>query len=56
MERLRQLLNQITAQLGLLTLSQRLAMGLSAALIVVSLLWLMQWSTTPDLVPLVNYE
>ncbi len=56
MDRLRQLLNQITTQLGVLSVSQRLALGLCAALIVVSLLWLMQWSTTPDLVPLVNYE
>lgn len=56
MDRLRKLINQITAQLSVLTGSQRLAVALSAALVVVSMLWLMQWSVTPDLIPLVNYE
>jgi flagellar biosynthesis/type III secretory pathway M-ring protein FliF/YscJ len=42
--------------MSVLTLSQRLAIGLCAALVVVSLLWLLQWSTEPELVPLVNYE
>ncbi len=56
MERLRQLLSAITAQLGVLTVSQRVAVGLCAAIIAGSLLWLLQWSTSPELVPLVNYE
>ena len=56
MERLRQLLNDIGAQLGVLTVSQRLAIGLCAALIAGSMLWLLQWSTTPEMVPLVNAE
>ena len=56
MDRLRQLLSYINAQMSVLTLSQRLAIGLCAALVVVSLLWLLQWSTEPDRVPLVNYE
>lgn len=56
MDRLRQLLNQISAQLGVLSVSQRLAIGLCAALIVGSLLWLMQWSTAADMVPLVTEE
>lgn len=56
MERLRQLLNDIGTQLGVLTVSQRLAIGLCAALIAGSLLWLLQWSTTPEMVPLINAE
>ncbi len=42
--------------MSVLTVSQRLAIGLCAALVMVSLLWLFQWSTEPELVPLVNYE
>ncbi len=53
MGRLRKLLQYVAAQLRVLTLSQRLAIGLCAALVVVSLLWLMQWSATPDMIPLV---
>ncbi|UCE60340.1 MAG: hypothetical protein JSU63_01055 [Phycisphaerales bacterium] len=56
MDRLRQLLSTISAQLSVLTVSQRLAVGLCAALVAGSLLWLVQWSTAPELVPLVNYE
>lgn len=56
MERLRQLLNDIGAQLGVLTVSQRLAIGLCAALIAGSMLWLLQWSTTPEMVPLINAD
>lgn len=56
MERLRQWLNHISAQLSVLTVSQRLAIGLCAALAIGSLLWLLQWSTSPELVPLVTRE
>lgn len=42
--------------MALLTVSQRLAIGLCAALIAASLLWLMQWSTTPDMVPVFEHE
>ena len=56
MDRLRQLWNNINAQLGVLTVSQRLAIGLCAALVAVSLLLLMQWSTAPELVPLVRQD
>lgn len=56
MDRLRLLLNQIGAQLGVLTVSQRIAIGLCAALVAGSLLWLMQWSTTAEMVPLVKYD
>ncbi len=54
MDRLRQIWADIAARLGVMTLSQRLAIGLCAALAGVCLLWLMQWSATPSLVPLVN--
>jgi len=53
---LRQWLNHISAQLSVLTVSQRLAIGLCAALAVTSLLWLLQWSASPELVPLVTHE
>ena len=56
MDRLRQLVGYIGEQLSVLSVSQRLAIGLCAALIVGSLLWLLQWSTAPEMVPLVNYE
>lgn len=56
MDRLRSLLNHITAQLSVLSVSQRLAIGLCAALVVVSFLWLLQWSTSPLMVPMVSRE
>ncbi len=56
MERLRQLLINISAQLSVLTISQRIAIGLCAALAAGSLLWLLQWSTAPEMVPLVMRE
>lgn len=56
MERLRQLWDHISAQLSVLNVSQRMAIGLCVALVVVSFLWLMQWSTTPAMVPLVNRD
>ena len=54
MDRLRQTLLQIQTQLGVLTRSQRIAIALCSALVVVSLLWLMRWSTDPELVPLLT--
>lgn len=54
MDFLRKLILQTRNQLKDLTLSQRLAIGSCAALIVVSLLWLVQWAAEPDLVPLLN--
>lgn len=54
MERLRQLLSYINEHLSGLSVSQRLTIGLSAALIASSFLWLLQWSTTPDMMPLIN--
>jgi len=56
MDRLRNLISYINAQMSGLSVSQRLAIGLCAALVAGSLLWLLQWSTTPDLVPLVTHE
>lgn len=54
MDRLRQIIAYVNAQLTGLNVSQRLAIALCAALIGGSLLWLLQWSTTPELVPLVT--
>lgn len=56
MERFRQLLDQISAKLAVLSASQRIAIGLSAALVAFSVLWLLQWSTTPEMVPLVTQD
>ncbi len=56
MERLRQLLSQIQTRLSVLSVSQRIAIGLCAALIAGSFLWLLQWSGAPDLVPLVTRD
>lgn len=56
MERLRQLIAYINAQLSGLNVSQRLAIGLCAALIGGSLLWLLQWSATPETTALVSHD
>ncbi len=56
MDRLRLLISHIGNQLNVLTVSQRVAIGLCAALIAGSIFWLLQWSTTPEMVPLVNHE
>lgn len=56
MERLRQIIHQIVQQMSVLSLSQRVAIGLCAALAAFSVLWLLQWSTTPQRVPLVGPE
>lgn len=56
MDRLRQLLLYIRTQLSVLNTSQRVAIGLCAALVVGSVLWLLQWSTTSSMVPAVSYE
>ena len=54
MEALRQLLIRIQRQLAVMTRSQQLAIGLCAAIIMGSLLWLTQWSTRPQLEPLLD--
>lgn len=56
MERFRQLLSFISTRLAVLSASQRIAIGLSAALVAFSVLWLLQWSTTPEMVPLVTQD
>lgn len=56
MERLRELLAHISAQLAVLTLSQRIAIGLCAALVAASVFWLLQWSTEPEYVPVVSEQ
>ncbi|MCH7592665.1 MAG: chloride channel protein, partial [Planctomycetes bacterium] len=56
MEKLRQLWDHISAQLSVLSVSQRMAIGLCVALVAVSFLWLMQWSTMPAMVPLINRD
>ncbi len=56
MDRFRQFLSTISTQLSELNVSQRIAIALCAALIVGSLLWLLQWSTTPEMVPVVSEQ
>lgn len=56
MERFRQLMSFIAARLSVLSVSQRVAIAMCAALVAFSMLWLLQWSTTPDMVPLVTQE
>jgi flagellar M-ring protein FliF len=56
MDRLRQLINVISARMSDLTVSQRIAIGLCAALVAMSVLWLIQWASAPEMVPLVNYR
>ncbi len=54
MEFLRKLFVQTTEHLKGLTVSQRLAIGSCAGLIVLSLLWLVNWAKAPVRVPLLN--
>lgn len=54
MEAFRQLLNRIWEQLGTMSRSQQMVVGLCAAIIGGSLLWLTQWSVQPQLVPLLD--
>jgi len=56
MDRFRQLWSLILEKVNVLNPSQRIAIGLCAALVFVSILWLLQWSTSPDLVPLVTHD
>lgn len=56
MDRLRQVVEYIRVRLAELTLSQRAAIALCAALVAVSLLWLLSWSSSPDMVPVITTE
>ncbi|MFQ5804922.1 MAG: hypothetical protein ACE5I3_00565 [Phycisphaerae bacterium] len=52
MASLQEAITKAARQLGDMTLSQRLAIGLGALLVVGSLIWLVQWAATPEMVPL----
>ena len=54
MEQLRKIIAQISAQLRDMTLSQRLALFLGTALVVVSIVWMVQWAAEPKMVPLLD--
>lgn len=54
MEYLKKVIDQISQQLGVLGRSQRLAIGLCAVIVAGSLLWLVNYSTTPERVPLLD--
>ncbi|MCH7814901.1 MAG: hypothetical protein IID40_12875, partial [Planctomycetes bacterium] len=54
MESLRQLLARIGEQLSVMTRSQQVAIGLCVVIIMGSMLWLTQWSTRPQLEPLLD--
>jgi|GEM_PF-2183512 len=54
MERLRRQIDEITARLKLLSVSQRVAIAMCAAMVMVSLFWLMQWSTVPEMALLLD--
>ncbi len=56
MDRFRKLLQHIQTQLGVLGVSQRIAIGLCAALIAGSMFWLLQWSASPEMVPVLNHN
>src|SRR5688572_16298977 len=56
MDRLRNLSTLIQTRLAQLTLSQRIAIGMCAALIAISFLWLLQWSTIPEMAPLLTRQ
>jgi flagellar M-ring protein FliF len=45
-------LTKASRQLGEMTLSQRLAIGLGALLVIGSIIWLAQWAATPEMSPL----
>ena len=54
MEFLRKSLVQVAQHLSGLTTSQRLAIGLCAVLVVLSMVWLLQWAARPEMVPVVD--
>ncbi|MCP4249686.1 MAG: hypothetical protein GY778_21810, partial [bacterium] len=54
MDGLRQVLVRIREQLSVMTRSQQVAIGLCAVIIMGSMLWLTQWSTRPQLAPLLD--
>lgn len=56
MDRLRQQMDEIAARLKTLNVSQRVAIGLCAGMVMISLVWLMQWSSAPEMGLLVDRE
>ncbi|HRX85720.1 MAG TPA: flagellar M-ring protein FliF C-terminal domain-containing protein [Phycisphaerae bacterium] len=54
MDYLKRIVDQISQQLGVLGRSQRLAIGLCAVIVAGSLLWLVNFSTSPERVPLLD--
>jgi flagellar biosynthesis/type III secretory pathway M-ring protein FliF/YscJ len=52
MELLQRILSRLQQQLGALTPSQKVALGLGALLIALSLAWMLQWAAQPDTMPL----
>ena len=53
MEFIRKTLAQVGQHLSGLTISQRLAIGLCVVLMAVAVVWLLQWSARPEMVPVV---
>lgn len=56
MESLRKLLAQTVARLRGLTFSQRLAIGLGGALVAISLIGMLRWAASSEMVPLLDQE
>jgi flagellar M-ring protein FliF len=56
MDRLRKQIDEISARLKTLNVSQRIAIAMCAGMVLISMLWLMQWSTAPEMGLLVNRE
>jgi flagellar biosynthesis/type III secretory pathway M-ring protein FliF/YscJ len=52
MASIQETIRKATRQLGDMTLSQRLAIGLGALLVIGSVVWLAQWAATPEMGPL----
>ncbi|MBW7904699.1 MAG: hypothetical protein LC135_08795 [Phycisphaerae bacterium] len=49
-------MGRLSVQLRGLTVSQRVAIGLGAALVLASVFWLAQWAATPDMTPLLSQD
>ena len=56
MDSLRQLAAKIAKQLGGLSLSARLAVLTAGALVAVSVIWMIYWAATPEMVPLLDQD
>ncbi|GMU36563.1 MAG: hypothetical protein HS102_10900 [Planctomycetia bacterium] len=56
MDRLKDTLTRISAQMRVLTVSQRLVVALCTALVVVSVLWLLKWSAVPQRVAVLEQD